>query len=313
MLDKIIFFIYVVRCNSFSEAAKCYGISTSAGSRWILELEKQIGVSLLKRTTRKVIPTQAGLRLYECFDSINQEIDDVLNEIQSINNQTCGLIKIAATPLFARHYLAEIIGLFLIQYPYVTFKIVESAVELDMIEHVDFCILAAANYAGHREKDSLLVKRVLTKAPLITCCSPAYLERHDEPKVPQDLYSHNCLYASTLVGGNRWIFAHNNEQVTVEITQTVEVENSIILKEIAMHGGGIAYLPLTLIKQELEDGTLVEILEEFQTSYFEFSLYYRPRKQIAARHENFKKFLIEQTNIITERIYSGIKSHSDYL
>lgn len=312
MLDKIIFFIYVVRCNSFSEAAKHYGISTSAGSRWILELEKQIGVSLLKRTTRKVIPTQAGLRLYERFDSINQEIDDVLNEIQSINNQTRGLIKVATTPLFASHYLAEIIGRFLVQYPGVTFKVVESAVEIDMIENVDFCILAAANYAGYREKDSLLVKRVLMKAPLITCCSPAYLETHDEPRVPQDLHRHNCLYASTLVGGNRWIFAHNNEKIAIEIAQTVEVENSIILKTIALHGGGIAYLPLTLIKQELKDGSLVEILKEFQTSYFEFSLYYRPRKQMPARHENFKKYLIEQVNVITERTYPCILSASDH-
>ncbi|MGL4668255.1 MAG: LysR family transcriptional regulator [Saezia sp.] len=298
MLDKIIFFLYVVRYNSFSEAAKHYGISTSAGSRWILELEEAMGVSLLKRTTRKVSPTQAGSRLYDRFDSINQEIDDVLNEIQNLSNQTRGLIKVAATPLFATNYLASIIGKFLVKYPEVTFKVVESAYEADLIEKVDFFILAAANYAGHKERDSLLVKRVLMKDPLVTCCSPSYIERHSRPLRPHDLYKHNCLYASSLVGGNRWIFEGNNEYFAIEIAQTVEVENSLILKTIAINGGGIAYLPSSLIKEELADGSLVKILEDFQTGYFEFSLYYRPRKQMPVRHQHFKSYLIEQVNLM---------------
>ena len=81
--DKIVFFLHVVRCHSLTDAAKQYGISPSAGSRWITELEECMGVSLVKRTTRKITPTQAGDLLFRQFSHINTQITDVVNEIQN--------------------------------------------------------------------------------------------------------------------------------------------------------------------------------------------------------------------------------------
>ncbi|WED24047.1 LysR family transcriptional regulator [Vibrio sp. JC009] len=300
MLDKIVYFLHVVRSGSFSLAAKQYGISASAGSRWIIELEESLGVSLLKRSTRKVVPTQAGVRLYERFNRINGEIDEIFTEIQNLGNDDRGIIRIASTPLFARDFLGAIVGEYLQQYPNVTFRILETALDMDHIDEIDFAIRASANYLGFQEKDSLLVKRSLLKYPLMACCSPQYIERYGKPDQPEDLRSHNCLYASTLVGGSKWVFERDGEITTVNIAQTVEVENSQFIKTVALNGGGVGYLPVHLIEGELKDGSLVPILSEYTNSEFEFSLYYRPRKQMPARCVNFKDYLIKRVREISE-------------
>lgn len=294
MLDKIVYFLHVVRTGSFSDAAKQYGISASAGSRWIIELEDNMGVSLLKRSTRKVVPTQAGERLFDRFCHVNTEIDDILTEIQNLGNDDRGVIRIACTPLFAKKFLSRVVGEYLCEYPYVSFKIVETAYEMDHVGEVDFAIRANATYQGYQEKDSLLVKRSLLRYPLKVCCSPSYIERFSVPHTPEELKKHNCLYASTLVGGNKWVFERDGEFTTIEIAQTVEVEDSEFLKNVALTGAGIAYLPTSLIQHELNEGTLVPILDDYSNSHFEFGLYFRPRKQMPTRCVNFKDFLIRR-------------------
>ncbi|WP_351089493.1 LysR family transcriptional regulator [Shewanella sp. S1-49-MNA-CIBAN-0167] len=300
MLDKIVYFLHVVRTGSFSDAAKQYGISASAGSRWIIELEDNMGVSLLKRSTRKVVPTQAGERLFDRFCHVNTEIDDILVEIKNLGHDNSGIIRIASTPLFAKNFLSRIVGEYLRDYPYVSFRIFETAYEVDHIDEVDFSIRANATYHGYREKDSLLVKRSLLKYPLKVCCSPSYIEQFSSPETPEDLKRHNCLYASTLVGGNKWVFERDGEFTAIDITQTVEIEDSEFLKNVALAGAGIAYLPLNLIRQELEDGRLVPILDDYSNSQFEFSLYFRPRKQMPTRCVNFKEFLLRRVKEISQ-------------
>ncbi|RJX69414.1 LysR family transcriptional regulator [Vibrio sinensis] len=301
MLDKIVYFLHVVRTGSFSVAAKQYGISASAGSRWIIELEESMGISLLKRSTRKVVPTQAGVRLFERFNRVNSEIDEIFTEIQNLGNDDRGIIRIASTPLFARDFLGQIVGEYLQQHPHVTFRVMETAFDMDHIDEIDFAIRASAVYHGFQEKDSLLVKRSLLKYPLMACCSPEYIEKYGQPEMPDDLRRHNCLYASTLVGGNKWVFEREGEMTTVDIAQTVEVEDSQFIKTVATKGGGIGYLPVRLIQEELDSGELVQVLKEYTNSEFEFSLYYRPRRQMPVRCVNFKDYLIRRVGEIAEQ------------
>ncbi|PSW20670.1 LysR family transcriptional regulator [Photobacterium sanctipauli] len=292
MLDKVVFFLHVVRTGSISEAAKINNMSPSAASRWLNELEENMGVSLLKRTTRKITPTQAGQRLYEQFSLIHTQIDDVFNEVQNMSSEYKGTIKIASTPLFAKHYLSQIIGEYVQLHPSINFVVLETAFEVDHVHDVDFAIRANATYRGFQDKDSLLVKRPLLKEPLMACCSPSYISKYGKPKVPNDLKDHQCLYATTLVGGNRWIFELDGEHTSVEITQTVEADDSEILRNIAIAGGGIAYLPISLICNEIKKGKLIPVLENYISSEFELNLYFKPRKYMPARCVNFKDYLI---------------------
>ncbi|MGF1696340.1 LysR family transcriptional regulator [Vibrio lamellibrachiae] len=295
MLDKTAFFVEVVRTQSISEGARIYGISASAGSRWIKELEEELGVSLLLRSTRSIKTTDMGQKLFERFSHIQDDASDIFTEIQNLDHDIGGVIKIAATPLFSQRFLSRIVGEYLLAHPKVSFKIVETAFEVDHIQEVDFSIKAHATYRGHLEKDSLLVKRVLLKYPLVACCSPEYIKLHEEPMTPNELKNHNCLYTSTLVGGNRWQFERKGEFTTVQIAQTIEIENSEFVKTVAMQDCGVAYLPKQLVKEELKSGKLVSILNDYVKSEFEFSLYYKRRKQMPARCLDFKNYLIQRT------------------
>ena len=163
MLDKVVFFLHVIRAGSLSEAAKQYGISASAASRWINELEESMGVSLIKRTTRKISPTQAGQRLYDRFNQINNQINDIFDEVQNLSHEDRGTIRVASTPLYAKHYLATIIGEYVQLHPEVNFVVLETAFDVDHTHDVDFAIRANATYRGLQDKDSLLVKRNATQ------------------------------------------------------------------------------------------------------------------------------------------------------
>lgn len=301
MLDKIIFFLHVVRCHSVTDAAKQYGISPSAGSRWLSELEEGLGVSLVKRTTRKLTPTQAGLLLYKQFNHINHQISDVIDEIQNLGHEDIGTIRIASTPLFAKYFLSSIIGEYIAHNPNINFVVIETAFEVDSVHDVDFAIRANATYRGHQDKDSLLVKRQLFCEPLKACCSPEYVMRYGEPIVPDDLKKHLCLFATTLVGGNKWIFEQQGEFNSVQIPRTVEADDSEILKNIALAGGGIAYLPYSLIKDELQQDKLITVLNNYISSEFELSLYYKPRKYMPVRCANFKEFLLRRVSEIHQQ------------
>lgn len=302
MLDKIIFFLCVMQYRSLSKAAKQYGIAFSTASRWISELEETLDVTLLKRSTRQIIPTTIGQWLFENFSPISEEINRVLTGIQHASHVNKGVIRIASTPLFATRYLGRLIGEFLQIHPQVTFKIIQNPFPVDLLRDVDFSIRAIATYQGYKEKDSLLVKRSLFKEPLIVCCSPSYLKNHKLPSSPQDLQMHNCLYAASLVGGNQWFFNDSDRQVAVKIAQTVEVDDSRVLKSIALAGGGIACLPISLIRSELALGQLVSILNDYVNSSFEYCLYFHPDKQMPPRCINFKNYLINKVDDIARMI-----------
>ncbi|ECJ8222650.1 LysR family transcriptional regulator, partial [Salmonella enterica] len=278
MLDKTVFFMHVVRYGSISEAAKAFHITVATGCRWLKELETKLNVPLLISSTRKSQPTEAGMLLYERFNKVYLDIQDIYKEIEMFNNTDSGIITIASTPLFSRYFLSKIVGEYLFISPQVSFHIEETAWVDEKKKDVDFYIRAGATYRGHMEPDSQLIKKILFHYPLVVCCSPGYIASYGEPVSPEELKYHNCIYTSTLVGGNRWQFEMDGDITAIEIAKTVEIENSEFLKEVALAGGGIACLPLPLVKKELENGELISILNAYMKSKFEISLWFRSLK-----------------------------------
>jgi len=303
MLDKTVFFMHVVRCGSISEAAKIFHITAATGCRWLKELEEQLNVTLLISSTRKSEPTEAGILLYERFHLAYLNIQDIYKEVEAANSTDSGVISIASTPLFSRNFLSKIIGEYLFICPEVSFRIEETAYVDEKKNDIDFYIRAGATYRGYMEPDSQLIKKTLFSYPLVVCCSPGYIESYGKLQSPEELKFHNCIYTSTLVGGNRWQFDVDGDVTTIEIAKTVEIENSEFLKDVALAGGGIAYLPLPLIKKELATGKLVSILDDYIKSKFEISLWFRSPKHMSSRCLKFKDFLITRTLEIKDTIH----------
>lgn len=304
MLDKAVFFSKVVELGTLSVAAKELGISTSTGSRWLQELEIELNTTLLNRTTRQIQLTDSGTAFYKELSIAINQIEGLFFKVKNADDSMSGVIRVAATPIYTHKFLSQIIGEFLAMHPAVTFQVNETAFVDDVAKKVDLLIKALATYRGYTEKDSTLVKRLLLRFPLVTVCSPSYIERCGRPANPSELRHHNCLYTSTLVGGNNWQFESVKGEVSlVPISQTVEIENSEFVKAVASSGGGIAYLPEPLVKKEIEAGTLVPILKEYIKSEFELSVYYQPRRIMPKRVAVFKDYLVKRTKELRHTVF----------
>lgn len=295
ILDKIVFFCAVLRTGSFREAALQQGLSPAAGSRWVKELEEAMSVELIKRSTRQLVATQAGQLLYERFSPLLPDINNLCEEVQNLAAEQQGEIKISSTPLFARQYLTKIVAEYMEMHPQVHFRIFIEAGDFDPLT-IDFAFRATANYDGDISPDSLIVrKRVLTE-PLYLCASKHYLQEHGVPETPEFLTQHRCLYARTLLGGNRWSFELNGKQEFVTIQDTLECDNSEMLLDFAMEHAGIAYLPHSLVHMCIESGDLIQILPSYRCASFDIDLLYRPRSPMPERCARFKQYLLERVS-----------------
>jgi len=293
MLDKIAFFIYVVRTGSISAAARKVHISVSAGSRWLQELEQKFGVPLYRRNNRLLNPTPAGKKLFEEFSSIVDNAETICRQMEDFQEYDKGQIDIVCTPVYANHYLMEKISEYLILNPNVTFNLNITPWALDHAADSDLTISANTLFQGYRERDLHLVRREIMQSPFVLVASPEYLTRHPAPVLPGDLTVHQCLFATTLTGSNDWAFSKDNECEIVKVPKTLEVNDSDLLLQAVTFGAGIAYLPIFLVQRAIDAGELIPILEDFDTSIWSLNLYYHPPASASAAAINFKEFFLE--------------------
>ena len=291
MLDKIEYFCSVVRLGSMGRASSEHRISVSAGSRWIAELESQLGMTLLHRTTRKVIASEAGMSLYERFSPILKEADIAIEEVRGREEDLCGQIRISSTPLFARNVLPHLIPAYLQTHPGTRFKVVINPFQADVVDDFDFSVRAIAGHIGKPGIPSGDTSLRLYSEPLVVIATQHYLAARAEVNTPDDLAHHNCLFASSLVGGDRWEFRQGDRHYFFKIPDTVQCDDSEVLRTMALNHAGIACLPRQLVQQDLDNGSLVELLPGYIASTFDICLYYRKYDFMPRRVVHFKAYL----------------------
>lgn len=290
-LNKIEYFCSVVRLGSISMASKAHNISASAGSRWLSELEEELGVSLLNRTTRKFLPSTAGLKLYERFVPLLNESAQIIESVKDDADDVSGIIKVATTPLFANYILPEIISAYLSLFPKIKFKIIINPFHVDLVSDFDISIRASATHIGKLDRASGDTCIKLLSEPLKVTAAQSYLDRYGEPKTPNELIRHSCLYASSLVGGERWEFKFSGKHQVFKIHDSVQCDNSEILRNLTLNGAGISYLPYSLVVEDIVSGKLKELLKDYMGSTFDINLYYRKRDFMPKRILDFKDFV----------------------
>ncbi|GLO60760.1 LysR family transcriptional regulator [Vibrio sp. MACH09] len=294
MLDKMAFFVYVVRLNSISAASKQFDISVSAGSRWLKELEQQMGTPLYRRNNRLLTPTPAGIKLFEEYAPIVDRSEVIVREVQGFQSSQKGHIDISCTPVYANHFLMPIVSEYLREHPGITFNLNITPWALDDATNVDFAVSAIANYQGYRERDVLLVRRELIACPFVVVTSKAYLQLRGAPMEPSELKEHLCLFATSLTGSNDWVFTKENESQIVKIPKSIEVNDSDLLLQGVCNGAGIGYLPDFLVREKVENGELEQLLTEYQTSSWSLNLYYQPQGKASSVAEHFKNYWLKK-------------------
>lgn len=289
-LNDISIFIDVVQSGSFTDTANHLNLSKSVISKYITRLENDLGSRLFTRTTRRLNLTEAGEIFYKRCHLGLREIEQARNELMWLQGEPRGTLKVAAPMSFGVMHLPEAIAGFSARYPAVDVKFEMNDRKIDLIKDG---IDVAIRLASKLEDNTLIVKRI-APIKMVVCASPQYLKKHGTPDHPTDLSNHSILTYTYQHSPLDWEFSDpNNQQVPVKIRSKIEVNNSLVIRNLLLADCGITRIPTFLVGQDIANGSLVQILKEYKI--FEASAYlvYPNREFLPPKVRAFIDFISE--------------------
>ncbi|MDA0147886.1 LysR family transcriptional regulator [Vibrio sp. LaRot3] len=267
-------FVLIAQLGNFTKAAEALNVSRSHVSRQISALEKQMGVTLLIRTTRTLKLTQAGERFYKQCESALHSIDQALLAAVDDTEQVRGLIRVNCVGGYlGEEVIAQSIAEFMSLYPNVTIDLDFSSHRIDLIEDQ----FDVAFRMGNLE-DSGFVAKHLLDVEMVTLASPLYIEKFGSPEHPKQLAQHSLLTGSV----TRWSYQaiDSAQHYDLHVKGTLTCKNGRALIKSALAGNGIIRVPKVYCEQEIEQGLLVEVMPAWQIASVPFSaLYHKDRYQ----------------------------------
>jgi DNA-binding transcriptional LysR family regulator len=258
MLDigALITFVTVTETGSFSTAAQQLGQTPSGVSRTVSRLEKELGMTLMHRTTRRLDLTAEGAWLLERARRVLAELADLDAQAAARRGHPAGLVRVnAATPALD-HLVAPLVADFLDEYPQVSLELTSGETVVDLIEEkVDVAIRIGIL------PDSSLNARLLGRSRIRVLAAPGYLERHGRPETPADLARHRLLGFTAPASLNTWPLRDGSQEGVLARPQ-VTASSGETLRHLALGGAGIASLSDFLTGADVAGGRLVPLLEE---------------------------------------------------
>ena len=276
-LDQLVAFVAVARERSFTNAAAKLGVSQSALSHTIRDLEERLGVRLLTRTTRSVSPTEAGERLLRNIGPRFEEIEAEVAAITELRNKPAGTIRITATEYAADAILLPKLAKLLREYPDIKVEIVIDYGLTDIVaQRFD-----AGVRSGEQVAKDMIAVRIGPDMRMAVVGAPSYFKGRPEPKTPQDLIGHNCitLRLPTHGGLYAWEFEKGERELKVRVEGQLVFSGTTQMLNAALAGFGLAYLPQDLAQPHLVRGRLQRVLEEWCAPWTGYHLYYPHRRQ----------------------------------
>jgi len=289
-LDGITVFVRVVETGRFSKAAELLGHSTSYISKEVTRLENRLGVRLLNRSTRTLRLTEIGKTYYERCQQILADAEEIENRISAQHEVPKGVLKISAPVSFGQLHLQKVLPEFLDTYPEVQLDVEFSDKMVDVVaEGFDVVIRVGAL------KDSNLINRKIMQSRGVTVASPAYLARRGCPNHPLELAEHDCITYAHLQLPNHWEFTpKQGDPIAVRITPRVISNNSALELSMVLAGVGITRLASFYCEKEIEQGSLVSILEDYHHRDIGVYAVYPHRRHLSAKVRMFVDFLVEK-------------------
>jgi DNA-binding transcriptional LysR family regulator len=279
-LDDLMAFVAVGRERSFTKAAAKLGVSQSALSHTIRELEARLGVRLLTRTTRSVSPTEAGERLLHTLSPRFEEIEAELAALSELREKPAGTIRITATEYAVDTILWPKLAKFLRQYPDIKVELfIDNGLTDIVAQRFD-----AGVRAGEQVAKDMIAVRIGPDLRMAVVGAPSYFRRRSEPKKPQDLIGHDCINLRLLTHGGlyAWEFEKGNRELKVRVEGQLVFNGVSQMLNAALAGFGLAYVPEELAQPHLAKGRLKRALEDWCPPYAGYHLYYPSRRQSSA-------------------------------
>jgi len=285
-------FVAVARTGGFRDGARANGSSASGISEAVRRLEARLGVRLLHRTTRSVVPTEAGQRLLERLGPALTEVEAALDVVNRFRDRPAGTLRLNVPVSAARLVLPAILPSFLAAYPEIQVEVIAEDSFID--------VLAAGCDAGIRyderlEQDMIAVPIGPRVQRFAAAAAPAYLDRNRRPTHPRELLGHACLRGRFPSGAILpWEFERNGEAVRIDPPAVLIVRAGAAVDlavETAIAGTGIIYLFEDWLRPHLDSGALEPVLEPWWPSFSGPFLYYPGRRLVPAPLRAFVEFI----------------------
>jgi len=295
-LETIEIFVDVMRRGDYSSVAKDRNLAPSSVSRTIASLEKQLGVRLFQRTTRRLSPTEAGNLYFERVESVVEELEHARLAVVDAAQNLSGTLRITASPSLGITCISPLLAEFAELHPNLTVDLRLTDAVLDPVaENIDVAIRQGPLL------DSTLVAERLMPTVYSVCASPTYLEKNGWPQQPADIAQHPCLTFPLPGFRSTWKFRQKNTSENIEpinISSKLSVNIGIVLKKCAIDGAGLALLSDWLIGSSFQDGELINVFPDHQVTATNFEtmvwIVYPSRAYIPAKVRAFTDFLKEK-------------------
>lgn len=282
-------FTKVVSHGSFSEAARDMRLSRSAVSKYVIDLEAELGVQLLNRTTRSASPTDNGRLYYERCIAVLSEIEEADRAASQLQAEPRGLLRVNAPMSFGTLYLGRAVAEFMERNPALQIQLILSDQQLDTVQEGFDVTIRIADLAA-----SSLIARKLAPAPRVLCASPDYLKHRGTPKHPKELRHHDCLSYGHLATGVQWKLTGKDGDHWLQVPWKLCTNNAEVLRDAAVRGRGIALLPIFIAHAQLRNGSLRSILTQYRAPELSVYALYPPTRYVPVKVRAFIDFLVAQ-------------------
>lgn len=286
-------FATVIDCGSFTAAGRHLDLSKSVISKHITKLEKQLGVTLLHRTTRRLHMTEAGEQLYFYCQRIMRDLKEAQQAIGPLQNEPRGLLRIGAPKSIGMSMLPDVMTKFHSKFPKVTIEVQVSGRHMDLVD--EGYDLSLRFFHNSELQDSSLKARKLMQGQFVVCASPDYLNKHPLIHSPSDLVGHNCLIYTQRAHPHQWLFMGKAGQ-----TQAIKVDGNLksndpnLLLRSTLAGHGLIFGPDFIFKKHFKSKALVPILTDYNLPPSTLYVIYPGGQFVPLKLRAFIDFLVQE-------------------
>jgi DNA-binding transcriptional LysR family regulator len=282
-------FVQIAESGSISRAAEVLGISVSATSRYLMNLEKRLDIRLMQRTTRQLSLTSEGEVFCErCRDVLGSMKEAEASVSEAARNPT-GLLRVQASLSFCLLHLTPLIPAFREKYPRIRFEVVAANRYLDIIENgIDIAVRTR-----RIEADTQITIRRLAQTRRLLAATPDYLQRHGTPEHPDDLARHQLILYTLADDWNELRFRKGTETIAVPATGALNANDGQLIRAAALDGLGILAQPAYIIHDDLAAGRLVRVLDDWDLPRLTMNLAFPTKAFLPAKTRLFIDFLVE--------------------
>jgi len=279
----------VVKEGSFSAAAEKLHISKVMVSRAVSQLEENLAVRLLYRTTRKMSPTIEGLAYFERCQGLLDEIETLDKSVREEHQTAKGVLRLAIpSEAFSLANLVPPIFSFMHAYPEVEFDIHKGDRYVDLVEDGFDIAIRIGNL-----EDSSHIARKLSDMKLCVCATPDYLARHTPIITPEDLNQHPLLVDTIYRSGRSWAFTKGNDSVLIKTNSRFKINSPLIIAEAMLNGLGVGMCPSFVVQTALKNGQLVSVLDDWTLMSGGVYALYSHRRHLSTKVGLFVEHLIQ--------------------